>query len=78
MQTILVSILMLFPAIIAVLLIVGGIVMASVWAFSWLPSALTGKTSARAQKLHRENRRSGQDRRHGLPEHSGQQPTVAV
>ncbi|MES9947237.1 MAG: hypothetical protein ABW080_19995 [Candidatus Thiodiazotropha sp.] len=57
METILAGILMLAPAIFFILLIAGGIIMASIWIFAHLPIDKAGKKQS-------VERRSGSDRRH--------------
>ena len=63
METILVGLAMLVPAIFAVLLITGGIVMVALWAFAQMPAAVSGRFSPAAG---RRERRNGRERRHRL------------
>lgn len=59
MEIILVKLLMLAPAIFFVLLVAGGIIMASMWIYAHLPINKAGKQQ-------RVERRSGIDRRHAV------------
>lgn len=78
METIVVGILMLFPAVFILLLIAGGAIMVSFWVFAHLPPSLTGKTPAKVTKPYRNERRSGSDRRHQLTEKTGQHTSAAA
>lgn len=67
MENFLVGLAMLAPAIFVVLLIAGGIVIVSAWIYALLPDVLKGPKPASPASKQRIERRSGRDRRRGVP-----------
>lgn len=77
MEHFLVGLAMLAPAIFIVLLLAGGIIIVSAWAYALLPPVLKGNPPDRTVKTRKE-RRSGHDRRHGMATNIHRNHTAAT
>ena len=76
MENFLVGLAMMIPAIFVVLLVAGGVITVSVWAYMYFSAPIKGKDHLKRDNAPRRERRSGRDRRHSVSSNGGRGPAA--